>query len=809
MRILVAASLLLALTSTAVGQDLLAQARAAEQAGKTTEAIQLYRDYLRAHPDEFAALYNLGALLIRTGQARDAIEPLKHAREVAPNRLEPPMALANAYLLLNEPFSAVEVLRVAEPLGAGVPEYWSLRGGIEAMLAEQAAIASVLKARGLAPKRFDLAMQAASILSAYGRHNEAAAAYKDAAGLNSNDPEPVIGEAGALIAAGSPEQAAEVCTFAYSRFPTNASIAEMHTRALLALRRPEEALRVLDEAQARGTDRPALAAARAEALQALQRPDEALAVLNEALEAHPDDARALVARARLHVLSRRFAEAEKDADMAMRVAPRWREAYLLALEVARSQNKTRSEEVILRNWIANSPEQPEPYSLLLRILLAREAWAEAGVLADLYLKIRPNDKDALGMLARAFLGSGDVGIAIERLAAALERGVESEQLYLFLALCHRKQQSNAEAIRTLETLVRKYPKSERGWSLLATIQEAQRPDAALKVYDRMLSALPDNLEAIRGRARMLSRLQRHEESAREWIRLAESQDSKGPYYFAAMEWRAAERPEQADEMFARLRGQHPNDVEVLAVQGQYLADADRVDEALIVFEEMTRIAPKSSRGYLAGGRALIDRGRPDAALRLLLPGADHLYKDFQYIRLLEEAAAKAKKPEALASVTEGLVERGLFSIPMVVLYVNAQARKENVRGAIARLERAAKEYPNEVAVFFGLARARALNNDGTGALEALDRAADLAPSDLEVLQVYAQAAEAASDAKRAARAYGLLSLALPTDSRYVLKQAGYLNELGRREEAIAVLRRARERFPEDKEIAELLRTIGG
>lgn len=809
MRRAVAVAVLFALASVSLAQDLLAQAKAAEQQGKTSEAIQLYRDYLREHPDEFTALYSLGALLLRSGQTSEALQPLLKAKEVAPTRLEPAMALANAYVSLSEPLTALDTLHEAEPQGANVPEYWSLRAGVEALLGDPAAIASVLKARALAPQRFDLAMQAGALQATFGKHLEAAKAYREAALLNPNDPSPVLGEARALLSAGRAQESAELCEAAYARFPTNAQVAEQHALALLAQDKPGEALAALDAAQDRGIPKLSLAVARAECYAALQRPNDALAVLEEALASRPDDARALVARARLHLRAKRFKEAERDAEMAMRVVPKWREAYLLAIEVARAQGKALAEELILRNWIANAPEQPEPYPILLHILIQREGWAEAGVLADLYLKIRPNDQEALGMLAQAFLGSGDVGTAIERLNAAFARGVESEQLYLYLALCYRKQQSNAEAIRALETLVRKYPASERGWSLLATIQEPQRPEAALAVYDRMLMALPGNLEAIKGRARMLGRLQRHDESAREWIRLAEAQGEVGPYYFAAMEWRAADKPNEADAMFARLREQRKDDIELLAIQGQYLADSERLDDALAVFKEMTRVAPADGRGYLAGGRALIDRGRPDSALDLLVSGAEHLYKDFQYFRLLEEAVLKAKKPEVLAAVTDRLVEQGRFSVPMVVAYVNAQAQNNNLAAAISRLEQAAKEKPKEMAIFFGLARAKAMNNDGIGALEALDRAVDLAPGDVEVLQVYAQAAEAANDPKRAARAYGLLAVALPTDSRYVLKQAGYLNQLGRKDEAVAVLRQALERFPDDKEVAEMLRALGG
>ncbi len=800
--------LLLTFTASALQGDLSA-AKQAERQGRTDEAIRLYREYLQSHPDDYTGQYSLGALLLRKGEYEEAVLHLERAHRLQPDRAEPNLALASAYLSLQQPADALAALKRAEKVAGSAAEYWSMRAGIEAILGDSAAASSALRAHSLAPARLDIALQAASILSMFGKHREAAELYQKAFDLSPSSWEIRVSRGQELLAAGEAEAALQEADEILAAQPTQPAAAVLKAKALLALQRPEEALNFLSAALEGGIEAPRLAPVRAECLVQLKRDAEAARVLDEAAQTAPADPEVQAARARLYLKLGNFAEAERSADQLLRVAPKWDESYLVALEVARSQKKQTAEEIILRNWIAFLPNDPRPYKPLAERLLARDSWAEAGVVLDAYLRIRPTDADAYALMAQAFLGAGDASTPIARLKTALSQGVESEAMYLYLALAYRKQQENGEAIRTLETLVQKYPKSERGWSLLATIQEPTRPEGALQVYTRMLEALPGNLEAIKGRARMLGRLGRHEQAAEEWIRLAKEQKSPGPYYFAAMEYREAKKPEKADAMWAELEQAKPEDVELLSVHAQYLADVERVDEAYDVLKRMARIAPENPDVYLTGARILVDRNRPKEAIEFLKPGSGVLYKNFQFFQLLAKASAAAKDAESAIAITEDLFRRELYSVPMMVAFVDGQARKRKLPDAIRAITEATQKHPEEMSLFVGLARAKALTGDGRGALEALDRAVELAPSDVETLQVYAQAAEAEGDATRAARAFELLSKALPNEPNYVLKHAGYLRDLGKKAQAISVLRGALERFPGNAEILKMLQDLGG
>jgi predicted Zn-dependent protease len=809
MRALASAFLLLcALLAVALQSDLSA-AKQAEREGRTDEAIRLYREYLQSHPDDFVAEYSLGALLLRKGDYEEAAKHLERASRLQPNRAEPNLALASAYLSLQRPADALAALRRAEVAAGSAAEYWSMRSGIEALLGDPAACDSATRAHSLAPTRLDIALQAAAVLSSFGKHKEAASMYQKAYEISPTNQELRISRGQELLSGGEADAALRLAEEILSGQPNQTGAVLLKARALLTLKRPEQALGFLEQALRGGTDAIRVAPIRAECLVQLSRETEAAEVLDEAAHSAPGDPEIQAARARLYLKMGKFSEAERSADQLLRVAPIWPESYLVALEVARSQQKKTAEEIILRNWIAFLPNDPRPYKPLAERLLSRDSWAEAAVVLDNYLRIRPKDADAFALMAQAFLGSGDATTPIARLNAALDQGIESEAMYLYLALAYRKQQENGEAIRTLETLVRRYPKSERGWSLLATIQEPTRPEGALQAYTRMLEALPGNLEAIKGRARMLGRVGRHEEAAEEWIRLAQEQKSPGPYYYAAMEYREAKAPEKADAMWKRLTAERSEDVELLSVYAQFLADVERVDEARDVLLRMTRIAPQNPDVYLTGARILVDRERPKEAIELLRLGSTVLYKNFQFFQLLSKASVAAKDAESSTTITEALFQKELFSVPMMVAYVDGQARIGKLAEAIRSITAATEKHPKETALFVGLARAKALAGDGRGALQALDRAVELSPGDVETLQVYAQAAEAEGDATRAARAFELLAKALPSEPNYVLKQAGYLRDLGKKEEAIAALRNALERFPGNPEILKMLESLGG
>lgn len=100
-------------------QDMLRDAGAAYQAGDTTKAIRLYREFLKDHSDAAEIRSNLGAALVRSGQFAEAIPEYQAALEKLPNNLGVRMNLALAYYKLGRLPEAVrdlELLLKLQPL---------------------------------------------------------------------------------------------------------------------------------------------------------------------------------------------------------------------------------------------------------------------------------------------------------------------------------------------------------------------------------------------------------------------------------------------------------------------------------------------------------------------------------------------------------------------------------------------------------------------------------------------------------------------------------------------------------------------
>ena len=71
-------------------------ALAAQHAGHTTRALEVYRVALQQRPNDPDCLYNVGTLYMQTGHSDDAVVPLMHASKAAPERADILLALSQA-----------------------------------------------------------------------------------------------------------------------------------------------------------------------------------------------------------------------------------------------------------------------------------------------------------------------------------------------------------------------------------------------------------------------------------------------------------------------------------------------------------------------------------------------------------------------------------------------------------------------------------------------------------------------------------------------------------------------------------------
>ena len=120
--LLITACLCFARAQSPAGNPL-QQAVKAHAAGKLDQAIPLYKNALKIQPKNFVANYNLGVILLIKHKTNEALPYLLAANTVEPKRPEPYMMRANAYLDLNKPAIALQVLYKGVNACGKSPEY--------------------------------------------------------------------------------------------------------------------------------------------------------------------------------------------------------------------------------------------------------------------------------------------------------------------------------------------------------------------------------------------------------------------------------------------------------------------------------------------------------------------------------------------------------------------------------------------------------------------------------------------------------------------------------------------------------------
>ncbi|PYT70007.1 MAG: hypothetical protein DMG39_17065 [Acidobacteria bacterium] len=88
-----------------VGKDLMA-------AGKFEEAMPVYRELVKALPDNPGPVMNLGMALHMAGHEREAVKEFQEVLKLEPAHMPAHLFLGAAYLVLKEPSKAVEPLQI-------------------------------------------------------------------------------------------------------------------------------------------------------------------------------------------------------------------------------------------------------------------------------------------------------------------------------------------------------------------------------------------------------------------------------------------------------------------------------------------------------------------------------------------------------------------------------------------------------------------------------------------------------------------------------------------------------------------------
>lgn len=426
-------------------------------------------------------------------------------------------------------------------------------------------------------------------------------------------------------------------------------------------------------------------------------------------------------------------------------------------------------------------------------------------------KLAPGNPEVLLRLAQAAEEAGFRGDAVEAYGEYLTLKPEDDKARLSRALLMALGAGNrGEGLDQLQAYVRRHPAAPDGHFALAQVSWDSRPEEALERLSQTIKLDAAFAPAYFGRAWLLQRMGRMEESlpdleaaARLAPRNPRALDQLGVTYLAL------DRPVEAEKTLRAAVAAAPGDRSVLMHLGQALMALNREQEAQQFFAKFRRAADKHIRD---------PRQEPGMIALATMPAAEQAR--IQIARLRKEAAEHPSQPELQLRLAQLLLSEGMLDearrafLELESRTADAQIWWEagtslydagEYRQAAVFLRRAADAKPEArlhlaMALLFGA---------GPGeALDVLDQTPGPARrGDWHVLRARALAAAGKRDEAGKTIEAGLPEMS--SDPRIASQAALLLISLERQAEALSPLERAITANPESADLALLRASVLG
>jgi len=298
------------------------------QGGRFTEADLLYKEVLKANPDNHLALQLSGVVAAQTGHMLISLDLLSKAISLKPDYVD---ALSNRGNVLQKLGRFDEALRDYDQAVLLKPDYVDAlynRGiALKGLKRFDEAIADYSKAISLKPDYAEAFNNRGNVLQGLGRFDEAMADYNKAISLKPDHVQALNSRGFALQELRRFDEAMADYNKAISLKPDYFEALNNRGVTLRGLQRLDEALRDFEKAMSLRPDHVEVFINRSVVLRELGRFDEAMAEYNKALSLKPDHVQALNSRGFALQELRRFDEAMADYNKAISLKPDYAEAH--------------------------------------------------------------------------------------------------------------------------------------------------------------------------------------------------------------------------------------------------------------------------------------------------------------------------------------------------------------------------------------------------------------------------------------------------------------------------------------------------
>src|SRR5215469_5897083 len=467
----------------------------------------------------------------------------------------------------------------------------------------------------------------------------------------------------------------------------------------------------------------------AKLLLAGRKPADALAHAQVVLEGDPNNVQAQMVISQAEALEGNMGKAIEEAQKAVQMDVNQSSSYEnLALLQARNNDPVRAEQ----NFQKARALDPKSVSAAVaagQFYASQKRWADAERELQAAITLDPANAALRAAFASVYLSEGRKDLAEKSLEDAKNSSAfkDNPTGYRLLADFYISQGEIDKASAQLASLYTAHPKDlEVAKAYAAILIQQNRIDEATKVEDAILKSSPSDP----GGQILHGRLLLREGKADDAIPVLEAALKSAPenslgHYYLGLAYAAVSNFGEAQHHWmeaARLRPDAPEPQRAIA---DYAAQTRNTALLVDSSEQLMRIEPHSSEGYIYHARALLLKGNRAGAESDLKKAMEVAPRDAApYARMGDLRFADKQFDEAAKFYSQALVLNPSAGDALAGL-VNIDLERKQPAQAVARVRSEIARVPESSAMYLLLGQAELRNQDSAKAEQAFEKATEL------------------------------------------------------------------------------------
>ncbi len=292
-----------------------------------------------------------------------------------------------------------------------------------------------------------------------------------------------------------------------------------------------------------------------------------------------------------------------------------------------------------------------PKKELMRVYANKGDYEKALALAKEILKLAPDDKETLFIMAKLYWAQKRPARAIQTLEHLLEKYPDYEEAWSVLATIYLQKNNLEEAIAALEKLAQKNPKNEALLLELARLWRRKGDfEKARLYYEKALKLAPDQPHIYLEYGAFLEKIGAFAEAEKVYLQALKKTDQPFHFYETLLRlYLRQNQYEKALEIINELEKQFGSPPRLRLQKALILLDLDRLEEAIKILKRITEEDPQNYTAWFYLGVAYEKKGELEKATHAFerIPPKDELYP-----LALRRLAEILKDPQVLVQLFE-------------------------------------------------------------------------------------------------------------------------------------------------------------